>query len=65
MNVYSKLDQIQTKLIEIETDTTCNSRSATRSQEDIQQLKCDMAILKIDITDIKEIVKKLEKNLQK
>lgn len=39
-----------------------NLRTATRNQENIQQLEHDIAILKIDI---KEIVKRFEKNLQK
>lgn len=59
------IEQIQTKLIKIETNTISNLRDSTRNQENIQELKHDMAILKIDIADIKEIVKRLEKNLQK
>ena len=56
------IEQVQNKLIKIETNTTSNLRASTRSQENIQELNRDMALLKIDITDIKEIVKRLEKN---
>lgn len=59
------MEQIQAKLIKMETNTTSNLRASVRNQENIQELKHDMAILKIDITDIKEIVKRLEKNYQK
>ena len=58
------IEQIQTKLIKIETDTTYNLRASTRNQENIQELKRDIALLKIDITDIKEIIKRLEKICQ-
>lgn len=58
------IEQIQNKLIKIETNTTSNLRASTRNQENIQELERDIALLKIDITDIKEIVKRLEKNCQ-